>query len=115
MAKAKQGILQFWKKLTYTMVFTSALTLGTVVYMSMIDNTPVNADMFAPSHYCSKPFKPYSFEDENEISAFQDEVDTYRMCINDFIDEQEEAIRAHQEAMEDAINEWNNFVNYELQ
>jgi len=43
-----------------------------------------------------------------------DEVEDYKDCIDEFIEEQNEAIRKHQEAIEDAIDEWNHFVNYEL-
>ena len=115
MKKEKQRRPQFWRNLICTMVFTSASTFGIVVNMSMIDNTTVNADMFASSHYCRKPIKPYSFESEWEIRAFQDEVDAYKRCIDDFVEEQNDAIRSHQEAAEEAVDEWNNFVRWELQ
>ena len=42
------------------------------------------------------------------------DVEIYKMCIEDFVEEQNEAIRMHQEAAQEAIDEWNNFVNYEL-
>lgn len=72
------------------------------------------ADMFTPSHSCSKPYKPYRFNSELEIQRFRDDVEDYKQCINDFVEEQEDAIRRHQEAAQDAIDEWNSFVSYEL-
>ena len=42
------------------------------------------------------------------------DVDAYRACIEDFIEEQNEAANEHQQASEDAVDEWNNFVAYEL-
>ena len=47
-----------------------------------------NADMFTPSHSCSKPWKPYEFADEWAYQMFIDEVESYKRCINDFADEQ---------------------------
>lgn len=75
---------------------------------------PVMADMFTPSHSCSKPYKPYQFNSQWELDNFNDEVQSFKRCISDFVDEQNEAAQRHQEAASDAIDEWNNFVNYEL-
>lgn len=66
------------------------------------------------THYCSKPFKPYRFNSEWEVIAFNNEVDSYRICIRAFVSEQEEAIKIHKRAAQEAIDEWNNFVNYEM-
>ena len=75
---------------------------------------PVMADRFTPSHSCFKPYKPYQFNDQWELDNFNDEVQRYKRCISDFVDEQNEAAEQDQEAANDAIDEWNNFVNYEL-
>jgi len=71
--------------------------------------------MFEPSHYCSKPIKPYSFNDQWEYDQFLAEVEEFKACIDDFVQEQQDAIEVHQDAIEEAIDEWNNFVNYELE
>ena len=73
------------------------------------------ADTFTPSHYCTKPIRPYRFNSEFEIQQFQYDVERYKQCIEDFVEEQEDAIKKHQEAAEDAIDEWNSFVSTELQ
>ncbi len=83
-----------------------------VLLMSSI--LPVMADMFTPSHSCSKPYKPYQFNSQWELDNFNNEVESFKLCISDFVDEQNEAAQRHQEAASDAIDEWNNFVNYEL-
>ncbi|WP_409439353.1 hypothetical protein [Psychromonas sp. GE-S-Ul-11] len=75
---------------------------------------PVLADMFTPSHSCSKPYKPYEFTSQYEVDSFNDDVERYKECIQDFIEEQNDAATKHQQAAEDAIDEWNHFVNYEL-
>ena len=74
----------------------------------------INADMFSPSPSCSKPYKPYEFTDQYQLDSFNDDVQRYKQCIVDFIDEQNNAIRNHQSAREEATEEWNRFVNYEL-
>ena len=75
---------------------------------------PAAADMFSPSHSCSKPHKPYQFEDEWDVRRFKNEVEDYKQCIADFVDEQNDEARNHEEAAQEAIDEWNNYVNYEL-
>ncbi len=87
---------------------------GFLVILFWLGASNVFADMFAPSHYCNKPSKPYQFNSEWEISSFKSEVGTYRNCINDFVDEQNDAIRQHKNAAQDAIDDWDNFVSYEL-
>ena len=82
--------------------------------MLLVFASTLSADMFTPSHGCSKPYKPYQFTAEWEIQNFRNQVSQYKNCIADFVDEQNEAAQAHQEAAEEAIAEWNNFVNYEL-
>ncbi len=39
-------------------------------------------------------------------------VESYKSCIKQFVDEQREAARIHQEAANEAIEEWNNFVDW---
>jgi hypothetical protein len=71
--------------------------------------------MFAPSPSCTKPYKPYKFNDQYEITNFKNQVEEYRQCINDFVEEQNNAIVNHRHAAEEATSEWDNYVNYELQ
>lgn len=73
-----------------------------------------SADMFTPSHSCRKPHKPYEFRDEWHVQSFQDEVERYKRCIEEFVDEQNDEAQNHQEAAGDAIDEWNRFVRFEL-
>lgn len=75
---------------------------------------PVFADMFAPSNSCYEPSKPFEFNSQMEVDQFNSEVEGYRSCINRFIEEQQEAAAAHQQAAQDAIGDWNSFVQYEL-
>lgn len=74
-----------------------------------------DADMFGPSHNCFKPHKPFEFNSESQVRQFRNDVEMYRLCINRFIEEQQDAAAVHQDAAGDAIDEWNRFVNFELQ
>lgn len=72
------------------------------------------ADDYAPSHSCSKPYKPYQFNSRWEVDNFYDDVERYKRCIQEFVDEQREAIENHRTAASDAIEEWNRYARYEL-
>ena len=86
----------------------------TIALILLVFAVPTQSDSFGVSHYCSKPHKPYEFTDEWELERFKDDVRDYQRCIQDFVDEQNQAIRNHQEAIDEAIDEWNRFVDYEL-
>lgn len=74
----------------------------------------VKADMFQPSHSCTKPFKPFKFNNQYEVDQFNDDVERYKECISDFVEEQNSAIRKHNNAAQEAIDDWNSFVKWEL-
>ena len=63
-------------------------------------------------HPCSRPWKPSQFTSQNEVDSYKKQVEMYRSCIEEFVDEQKDAIRAHKRAAEEAIEEWNSFANY---
>lgn len=88
--------------------------LASIFIICMTTSAVIIADPYQPSHDCSKPDKPFEFEDEWELENFNSEVEDYKQCISDFVDEQNEAVRHHQNAGQEAIDEWNSFVNYEL-
>ncbi|CAK2846179.1 hypothetical protein CSB62_25795 [Vibrio splendidus] len=84
------------------------------VALFSLTSSSVFADMFQPSHSCSKPYKPYQFNHQYEVDNFNEDVRRYKECINDFVEEQNDAVRKHSNAAEEAIDDWNNFVSYEL-
>jgi hypothetical protein len=57
---------------------------------------------------------PTSFSSESDVELFKLDVEQYKRCIEDFVEEQQDAVKKHKEAAEDAIDEWNSFVSYEL-
>ncbi len=70
--------------------------------------------MFTPSHSCRKPYKPYKFTSEWQFNQFKSDVEEFKRCISEFVEEQNEAAENHREAAEEAIDEWNRYVQYEL-
>lgn len=94
-------------------IFKSSISLFLALILSLTSRM-VYADFFEPNHSCSKPYKPYQFNSQYEIDRFNEEVQRYKQCISDFVEKQNDAIRNHSNAADDAINDWNNFVNHEL-
>lgn len=75
---------------------------------------PAMADTFQPDHNCRKPVKPYQFTSQWEIDSFRNDVEEYKRCITEFVEEQQDSIRKHSQAADNAIEDWNSFVNSEL-
>lgn len=68
-------------------------------------------DLFVPAPSCRKPVKPLRFTSEWEVDQFMSRVDSYKSCIRQFVNEQLEAARRHQDAANEATEEWNNFAS----
>jgi hypothetical protein len=93
------------------------------VFFLVFIGTTLIADMFQPSPSCYepiKPFKPYSFNSQWEVDLYNDairmygiEINNFRNCIQNFIDEQNMAIKKHLDAIDEATKKWNNFIAYQ--
>jgi predicted HicB family RNase H-like nuclease len=81
-----------------------------VVLLATTTSLSVYAE-YVSSHSCSEPYKPYQFTTQYEVDPYNDETEEFRTCIEDYIEEQNDAVRDHQRAAEDAIDDWNNFAN----
>ena len=62
----------------------------------------LKADYFSPSHSCSEPWDKSDRYD----------VENFKECIEDFVDEMNDQASEHIEAANDAINDWNSFASY---
>ncbi len=71
------------------------------------------ADKVPPAHSCTQPHRLFKFKTEAEVDAYKAQVESYRKCINDFVEEQNQAIQKHKAAANRAIEEYNFFVNTE--
>ena len=52
-----------------------------------------NADSAAPSHSCRKPGKAAEIKTQQEADKFNEVVNKYKSCIEDFVRQQEAASR----------------------
>ena len=84
--------------------------MRTLVLMGILFTPLAFADSYPPSHNCNQPDIPYEFEDQFERDQFVSDTEEYKTCISDFVEEQQEAIRKHKSAADDAIEEWNSFA-----
>jgi hypothetical protein len=77
--------------------------------------TPLaNADSAAPSHSCRKPGKAAEIKTQQEADKFNEAVNKYKSCIEDFVRQQEDAAMNHRRAANEAISEWNDFVTNDI-
>lgn len=72
---------------------------------------PAMADTFTPSHSCIQPVKPAQFRNNQEVAMFNNAVSEYKQCISAFVEEHYAIASSHQNAADDAIDEWNNFLS----
>jgi len=59
---------------------------------------------------CARPIKPTSFTDNRAIRNYNDDVNRYKACIDDFIREHSAIADKESRAVNDAIAEWNSFA-----
>ncbi|MNN78626.1 hypothetical protein D3C81_1951970 [compost metagenome] len=69
------------------------------------------ADSVQPSHNCTKPKVPAQFKDEAERDQFTRDMDSFHKCISAFGETQNDAVRNHRAAAQEATEEWNSFAN----
>lgn len=74
--------------------------------------SPIAADMGSPYHSCSKPkpYDPVEFRSRSDLEMYNDSVDRYKRCIEEFVEAQNKAINRHHEAAQAATEEYNSFV-----
>ena len=72
------------------------------------------ADTYQPTPSCSKPYKPYAFNSQWDVDNFNQDVERYKKCIKNFVEEQDQAVAVHKAAAAEAIATWNRFVKLEL-
>lgn len=80
----------------------------------ILSAAPLGADQAAPESPCLWPDKPARFASSDQLEAFKRGANEYKQCVNDFIKAQEEAIRAHRWAADEARKDWETFSRREL-
>ena len=79
----------------------AALSAASFFGIEALMPSEATADSWGVSHSCSEP---YDRSDEYDVESFRD-------CIEDFVDEQKDAIKRHADAADEAIDDWNDFAN----
>jgi hypothetical protein len=79
--------------------------------LALLDS-PIAADTDSPSHRCQKPkpYDPMDYRSKPDLETYNDSVDRYRRCIEEFVEDQEKAAKRHHEAAVAATEEFNGFV-----
>ena len=104
-------LLKVWNRSPVTVVFTGFFLLMAIL--------PAEAELYTPlpSHNCLRPVKPFMFFSSQEKKQYIKDVEIYMNCLKKFVEEQKEAIRRYQQAIqrhkkaaEMAIEEWNDFA-----
>ena len=90
---------------------TARMTAGLITLMMAALASPVMAERYSPSHTCIQPVKPEQFHNNGEVAMFNDAVREYKRCITKFADEHYGIATSHQGAADQAISEWNRFLN----
>ena len=98
-----------------------ANTLRIIILAVLILAVPASAPTFVvgpsnfmlgdyPDHSCSQPMRPYS-DDEYAWRTFQMQLDTYKRCIQDYVEGCENDSQRAIESGNEAVSEFNSFVN----
>jgi hypothetical protein len=73
-----------------------------------------NADPYPPRHECNKPAEPFRLASDWERENHAEAMREYARCLQEFIEEQQEAAEAHRQAAQEALDEWNRNVRAQL-
>jgi hypothetical protein len=87
------------------------VTCCSFLFLALL-NSPIAADMGSPAHSCSKPkpYDPINIGSRSDLEMYNDSVNRYKRCIEQFVGEQNKAVNRHHEAAVAATEEYNSFV-----
>lgn len=97
-------------------IFTSLVCVAGLLSASAIAQdskapaTPAAASAPTLKHSCKQPDRPNQFASEDQQKAFIKDVDAYRDCLMAFRSEMNTKAKAHVEAANKAIEEFNAFA-----
>lgn len=76
--------------------------------------SPALAHGASPAHGCVAPSRPANDQDDALWQRYLDQVDGFRACISAFAEANRAAARLHNEAANEATEDWNRFVRDNL-
>ena len=96
------------KKLMLAVV-AGALVLGGITAWAYYGSS--NLDAFGyPGPRCSEPFVPFDRSDEYAVNTFNMELDSYRTCIQRYLEAAKNDQQMIMEKHNDVVRKYNNFV-----
>lgn len=63
-----------------------------------------------PDHNCSEPYKPFTFSSDFQRQRFILEVEAYKSCISEYVENSTNDIKRIQEKASQSIDEYNSFI-----
>ena len=87
------------------------VTCCSFLFLALL-NSPIAADMGSPSHSCiqPKPYDPIEIRSKSDLEMYNESVNQYKRCIDEFVEDQEKAVNRHHETALKATEEYNSFV-----
>lgn len=86
-----------------------AIRLMLTLFILLFININAHADKYVLSHLCFKPEKPLFMASFFQHELYKKDIGNYKLCIRRFINSQERAIVAHQDAIKEASEELEQF------
>ena len=78
--------------------------------LQMVISVSAYADLYEPVPHCYQPSKPLWFASSDYKERYDNDINEYHTCMKKFIQKQEIAAKKHNQAAQDAIAIWNDFV-----
>lgn len=70
------------------------------------------ADTSVPIHNCGSTKEIINYQDLRSTASYNQKVTAYRVCVQDFITKQKEAVLVHEMAIKLMFDEWNVVKDY---
>lgn len=87
--------------------FKKTLCAGSALLMLLPG--PASAHFFAETANCRAPKKPLTFAVELDRQQFEQQVDDYRNCLENFVNRQNQAMEKHRHSAEQAAKQWRQY------
>ncbi|WP_421865408.1 hypothetical protein [Motiliproteus sp.] len=87
----------------------SASTATLAALLLSLAGSPAQAHFFAEAHDCEAPEKPLEFITELDRQQFEQQVEAYRNCLQNFVNKQNAAMEKHRSAGQRAADSWDRY------
>ncbi len=81
-----------------------------IVLAGWLMSATSQAHFFSEAHQCKGPLRPLEFTTEQDKQQFEQKVENYRVCLQQFINKQNAAMTKHQTAGKKAADTWSEYA-----